>query len=486
GLLCRPVLEVTAAVDMPTPVSKEKKKGVIEAGEKDVDPELRKNRRKMILKRKKEPFQNVLQSVVETDLYKELKGIKERMSELQSSLLPEKRVLHPITHEQSKVSSSQKSTGQNNLMPSFPNNLPSLMFESDAGPAVNRNKGEMVKASKGEVKVKDKTVRISKPTERKKGIERTHPLQNNPSQIPGVHETWLEMKVMLKALTEMKRENPVYPFNQSVARLFQQLVSSGIDFQTAKRLCRAVQESLSQEDLWDEHTVKTFLKEMIEEMVQVTGPLLSSEINAGKRPLKFVALVGPTGVGKTTTLLKLGAIEMARKTKVILVSIKEEGVKDSEMLMKSAAKMGLPAVEVASWEQLHKMDTDCIEAELILLDTAGRSHLNQKNVASLKKIIPMGISTPLETHLVLSSSTKERDLSDMVDRFSVIPVDSLIFTKIDETQIYGPLFSVIGHKRKPISYLTMGRRVPEDIEVATPQRFSNLVLRNPVQGVSTH
>ncbi|MFQ5780484.1 MAG: flagellar biosynthesis protein FlhF, partial [Nitrospiria bacterium] len=63
-----------------------------------------------------------------------------------------------------------------------------------------------------------------------------------------------------------------------------------------------------------------------------------------------------------------------------------------------------------------------------------------------------------------------------IDRFSVIPIDALLFTKIDETRTYGPLFTVMGRKKKPISYLTMGQRVPEDIEVATPKRFAELVL----------
>ncbi len=295
-----------------------------------------------------------------------------------------------------------------------------------------------------------------------------------------IHETWLEMKIMLKSLSDLQNANKGAPQENTLVRLHEQLMMSGVDSTTAQHLVQAVTEELSQEALWKPSQVQQSIQKIIEGLVQVTGPFHCDETDASSGP-KVVALIGPTGVGKTTTIAKLGVEWKKQKRPVTLVSLIETQTQNIDPLNHYADQHGLPAVKVASWRGLGRLVAQREKGELILVDTSGRSHLNPGEVRILKGLT--SLEMPLETHLVLSANIKGCDLSEMIDRFSVIPIDSLLFTKMDETQRYGPLLSAMGRKRKPVSYFTTGRQVPDDIEAATAKRFTDLMLKNAMQPV---
>ncbi len=295
-----------------------------------------------------------------------------------------------------------------------------------------------------------------------------------------LQETWLEMKIMLKSLNDLKNTAQGKTQHRVLIRLHDQLIESGVDTETAEHLVRAVTEELPKVELWRPDRVQSSIQKIIEGLVQVSGPLNVDENTCPDGP-KIVALIGPTGVGKTTTIAKLGVDWKKREKPVTLVSLFDPHQVDADPLMHYADHHGLAMVRVSSWKGLEKWVTRRKKGELVLVDTSGRSHLNSKDVSVLKGLVSMGM--PLETHLVLSANIKGGDLSDMIDRFSVVPIDSLLFTKMDETKTYGPLLSAMGRKRKPISYLTTGRRVPEDIEVATPKRLTDLMLKSALERV---
>jgi len=304
------------------------------------------------------------------------------------------------------------------------------------------------------------------------------------SPSPKLHETWLEMKVMLKALTDSRQEDPLFSNNETFVKLFKNLITCGIDPETARHLCRGVKTHLSPEEMWEPVRVQQSLWELVEGLVQVTGGI-EAEDSIGNEPLgkmpTVIALVGPTGVGKTSTIAKLGAELIKKGKRVTVLALNDAGETDGGRLMRYADYLGIPAFKVSSYERLRAFISLRKGDETVLVDTAGRSHLNCEEVANLK-----GLSTTIrsiKTHLVLSANTRGSDMNDMIDRFSVIPIDSLLFTKIDETDCYGTLFSAMGRKRKPVSYLTTGRRVPDNIEVATVKRFTALVLKRERGGV---
>ncbi len=284
-----------------------------------------------------------------------------------------------------------------------------------------------------------------------------------------IHETWLEMKVMLKALTDLKQQEKASKEPSALDNIFNQLVLNGVDEKVTKSLFNLMKEKLNGEDLWKEEHVRRYLGQIMEGVIHVTGPIAPVEDVS-----KAVMLVGPTGVGKTETLAKIAAEQVRLRRKVTLMTLDSDRIGGVEKLVSYAKKVGAPVMVAGSENELHHAVSQRQKGELILIDTPGRSHRNLRQLSKLKALGEIGI--PLETHLVLSSNTRESDMGDMVDQFSVIPIDSLLFTKMDETRTYGSLFTVLGRKKKPMSYFTSGQRVPEDIELATPRRLAELIL----------
>lgn len=288
-------------------------------------------------------------------------------------------------------------------------------------------------------------------------------------QMAGIQDTWSEMKGLLRGLVEQREANERAGLHSTLVALFDRLIENGVDRDTAVDLLRSMKQKLSPDELWKTDFVRHYLQDQIKAMVQVGGAIEC----AGDRP-KVVALVGPTGVGKTTTIAKLAAHHYRQTGRVTLATLDTYRVGAVEQLKIYAKIIGVPVDVAASGGELREVVARRKEGDLVLVDTAGRSHLSASQVAELKDLGKVGI--PVETHLVLSSNTKEADLDDIVDRFSVIPIDRLLFTKTDETQTYGPLFATMKKKGKPLSYLSTGQRVPEDIEAATPTRVAELVL----------
>ncbi len=282
-----------------------------------------------------------------------------------------------------------------------------------------------------------------------------------------VQETCQELKEMMKALSLPAERDRGDDFHPTLAAVFNRLISNGVDRTIASELLQITKRKLGPDDLWKEDFVENYLKEMIKSMVQA-----SVALEQPKPGGKVVALIGPTGVGKTTTVAKLAAHQFRKKGKVTLATLDTYRVGAVEQLKIYAKIIGAPVV--VSESRLRESIAERKEGELILIDTAGRSHLNASQVEELHALARLG--TPIETHLVLSSNTRERDLEEIIDRFSSITINYLLFTKTDETRNYGALLTAMRKKGKPLSYLTTGQRVPEDIEIATPKRVADLVL----------
>jgi flagellar biosynthesis protein FlhF len=207
------------------------------------------------------------------------------------------------------------------------------------------------------------------------------------------------------------------------------------------------------------------------EQVEVTGPALEGT--------KIWAFIGPTGVGKTTTLVKLAAHFSLRVTKKItLITIDTYRIGGIEQLKTYAEILRLPFEVAHDREELRKIIEKNIGQDFLFIDTVGRNpnHVNQ--IEELKDFLT--VHPRIENHLLLSSTTKEKDLRQIIQSFSLLPIRSYIFTKIDETEEYGPLLNQLFLFKQPLSYLTNGQRVPEDIELATKVKVANLVM-NQIQ-----
>ena len=245
---------------------------------------------------------------------------------------------------------------------------------------------------------------------------------------------------------------------------------AGLEPDLASRLVTEAKRRLQPGDLQSEPAVRQALHRVLTQEVKVSGPLLG--LGDWK---KTVIFTGPTGVGKTTTIAKLAAhYRLKEKRSVALITLDTYRVAAVEHLRMYANVLGV-TMDVALTKQ---EALECIrkrsKAELILIDTAGRSPRDQAGMEELRRLI--ALDHPLETHLVLSATTREQDLKDGAVRYAGIPIDRLLFTKLDETSGFGGLFDLMKRTGLPLSYLSVGQRVPEDLDVAKPDRVADLLL----------
>ncbi|MGQ9486800.1 MAG: flagellar biosynthesis protein FlhF [Armatimonadota bacterium] len=190
---------------------------------------------------------------------------------------------------------------------------------------------------------------------------------------------------------------------------------------------------------------------------------------------KVVMMVGPTGVGKTTTIAKLAAqYALLQKRRVALITIDTYRIAAVEQLRTYSQIIDVPIRVVYSSTELPAAVREFAGMDVIFVDTAGRSQRNTMQIGELKTCCDR--LKECEVHLVLSSTTKTRDLYDVIERFSVMPLHRVIWTKLDESTSFGNILNVAVKHPLPISYVTAGQRVPEDVEVAESNKLASLVV----------
>ena len=210
-----------------------------------------------------------------------------------------------------------------------------------------------------------------------------------------------------------------------------------------------------------------YLRWKLMEAVEVTGPELAGT--------KIWSFIGPTGVGKTTTLAKIAAhFSLRFSKKISLITIDTYRIGAVEQLKTYARILKLPLEIAPGREELQEILRRNSHQDLVLIDTAGRNPHQPGQLEELKDFLT--VDPRVENHLVLSATTKDFDLAQIVQGFSLLPIRSYIFTKIDETEEYTSLFNQLLRYKRPLSYLTNGQRVPEDIELATKGKVASLVL----------
>jgi len=195
----------------------------------------------------------------------------------------------------------------------------------------------------------------------------------------------------------------------------------------------------------------------------------------GRKKGNLVFVVGPTGVGKTTTIAKLAAnMTFAEGKSVALITLDTYRVSAAQQLRTFAEIIGIPISVVFNCADLKESIRHYRDKDIIFVDTAGRSPYNEENMEELRQFIEA--ARPDETILVLSVTTDSSDLVSIFKRFDDIGVDKVIFTKLDEARHYGQILNVIYEIRKPIAYFTDGQNVPDDIKIPDPRYLAELVL----------
>ena len=190
-----------------------------------------------------------------------------------------------------------------------------------------------------------------------------------------------------------------------------------------------------------------------------------------------VMLLGPTGVGKTTTIAKLAAIKaLWEHKKVLLLTSDTYRIAAVEQLKTYAKILGVPIEIIFDINTIPNVVAEHDNAEIILLDTAGRSQRDKKNMELFENLY--NAFTPDAFHLVLAANMKYKDMLDVVEHIPNIPISHLLFTKLDETVSYGSIFNIQQVMGCPVSFLTVGQNVPKDIETATGTRIAEFLMKS--------
>lgn len=227
---------------------------------------------------------------------------------------------------------------------------------------------------------------------------------------------------------------------------------------------------------WNGSSVDAILSNVYQKMILKFGQPHAIDLS-GKKP-KVVFFVGPTGVGKTTTLAKIASrLKVEQGKKVAFLTADTYRIAAAEQLRIYANILDTPLVIIYSADELNQGIEQMENFDVILVDTAGFSHkcLDQKE--DMKKLVQgMDKKYESEVYLVLSATTKYKDLMEIADVYKEISDYKLIFTKLDETTTYGNILNIKLYSQADVSYITNGQNVPDDIEIFNSQKMVKRLL----------
>lgn len=255
--------------------------------------------------------------------------------------------------------------------------------------------------------------------------------------------------------------------NEYLSKIYYRLLGNGVSKARAYKLMEAVIREFAAGEIGDYGKSIKIVEEMIAKSF-----LSPAEKTLRKRVKVFV---GPTGVGKTTTLAKLAAqYALTEKLSVGLITTDTYRIAAAEQLKTYARIIGIPFA-VASDKDVFKKSLDRFAGkDIILVDTPGRSCRDENYLTRLKDILTAGV--PLEANLLLSIASSPENSMDAAARFGIFDYDHIIFTKLDECTRHGLIYDLVSQIGKPVSYVTNGQNVPQDIEKVSPVKLTKLVM----------
>jgi flagellar biosynthesis protein FlhF len=256
---------------------------------------------------------------------------------------------------------------------------------------------------------------------------------------------------------------------EEVTSFQRRLVDNGVERRLAAAIVQSVWQEMADEPV-DVERLLARTKERVAAMVRCVPPWDLSNSTP-----KVAAVIGPTGVGKTTTLAKIAAnYSLIAGADVGLITLDTYRIAAAEQLRVYSQIIGIPLRVAAKPEEIEETIQNWSNKDLILIDTAGSSPRDDERLGEMEEVLAS--IDGIERHLVFSATTGYRDLANRIRRFSEVGFDRLIATKLDETSCHGSLLTAYALARRPFSFLTDGQSVPECIRVAEAEHLSDLIL----------
>lgn len=284
--------------------------------------------------------------------------------------------------------------------------------------------------------------------------------REQPMERAGFEEWEPDWRVLIRKLAA----EGASPAASLMTRLTARLMAGGMEEKWAQRLAENAVLQIPDEGPWD-------MEEALARLREVTGRLLADRIGAPIAPdARVLAFIGPTGVGKTTTIAKLAAIQsLDEERKVALVTADTYRIAAVEQLRTYANIIGIPCMVAYTPDEMRRVIEGLQDYDRILIDTAGRNFSQVDHVQHLMSMLKA--ASPDETYLVLSLAGKGSDMRRTVEALREVPIDKYVFTKVDETESAASAVDLILRAPKPVSYVTTGQSVPDDIAEANVHHF---------------
>lgn len=254
------------------------------------------------------------------------------------------------------------------------------------------------------------------------------------------------------------------------ASIYKQAKASGMQETHLEAIMKATIENMPSTMKANQEAVQRYFYSLLRNMLPCR---LENEI----KKQKIMMLVGPTGVGKTTTLAKL-AFRYAygdRRYKTGIITLDTYRIGAVEQLFQYAKMMKLPIIDSIEPSDLDDAIRSLNTCEVILVDTTGNSQYDKAKLEKTKEFLSHS-NAQIDVNLVLSANTKYEDLLETYNNFSFLNIDTLIITKFDETKVFGNVFSLLYETNTPMSFFSIGQEVPDDIEMASSDFLVRCVL----------
>ncbi|MEM6561836.1 MAG: flagellar GTP-binding protein, partial [Planctomycetota bacterium] len=287
----------------------------------------------------------------------------------------------------------------------------------------------------------------------------------------GVQKEVGQLRELVGELVDQVQNSRTPHLPDDASPIFRRLLDAGVSQCHASAIVKEAVERRDRVIAPDKPSLDKLVHEALAARLAETGP----SCRRGKGKPTVIALVGPTGVGKTTTVAKLAAnLKLKENATVALVTIDTYRIAAIDQLKKYADIIDAPLAVVSEPREVKDAIARVADHDFVIIDTAGRSPRDAVKLAELDEFLTA--ADPAEVHLVLSANHGAGSLKMALKRFSGLRTDRLCFTKLDEAAELGALVDVAAEANLPLSYVTHGQNVPADIEPACAKRLASLIL----------